>query len=179
MNKTEVLKIMSILRGAYPQFYRDVSREEAASTVGLWEDMFKNDDYQIVAAAVKALIESDEKGYPPHIGAVKAKIRLLTGKEEMSEAEAWGIVARALKNSLYGAKEEFEKFPPIIRRIVGSPNQLREWGMMDSETVHSVVASNFQRAYRTISKREQELSKISPDVRNIIGAMEERMEIGE
>ena len=121
------------------------------------------------AAAVKALIESDEKGFTPHIGAVKAKLRLITGSDDLTEAEAWGIVAKAIRNSAYGAREEFEKFSPIIKRIVGSPSQLREWGMMDSETVHSVVASNFQRSYKAIAQRERELAKLPPDVKAIIG----------
>lgn len=169
MNRSEVLKIMSVLRGAYPAFYRSIDRKEADATVGLWEDMFKHDEYPLVAAAVKALIETDSKGYPPHIGAVKEKLRLITGGDEMTEAEAWGIVAKALRNSTYGSREEFEKFPPVIKRIVGSPNQLREWGAMDSETVHSVVASNFQRSYKAIAQREREIAKLPPDVKAIVG----------
>lgn len=174
MNRAEVLKIMSVLRGAYPQFYRDISRQEAEDTVNLWEEMFSHDEYPFVAASVKAMIESDDKGYPPHIGAVKAKLRLITGGDEMTESEAWGIVAKALRNSTYGAKEEFENFPPIIKRIVGNPAQLREWGMMPSETVHSVVSSNFQRSYKAIAQREREIAKLSPDVK----ALAERLANG-
>ena len=91
----------------------------------------------------------------------------------MTEAEAWGMVAQALRNSIYGAREEFEKFPPIVKRIVGSPSQLREWGMMDSETVHSVVASNFQRSYKAIAQREKELAKLPPDVKALVGKLTE------
>lgn len=173
MDRAEVLKIMSVLRGAYPAFYRNIGRKEAEATVGLWCDTFSHDEYPLVAAAVKALIESDDKGHPPHIGAVKAKLRLIADGEELSEAEAWGIVAGALRNSIYGAREEFEKFPPVIKRIVGSPSQLREWGMMDSETVHSVVASNFQRSYKAIAQREKELAKLPPDVKALVGKLTE------
>ena len=169
MERFDVLKIMSVLRAAYPLFYRDIDRKEAEETVGLWEDMFKHDEYPLVAAAVKAIIGSDEKGYPPHIGAVKEKLRLIIGDGELTEAEAWGIVAKALRNSTYGSREEFEKFPPVIKRIVGNPAQLREWSMMDSETVHSVVASNFQRSYRTILQREREIAKLPPDVKALVG----------
>lgn len=174
MDRSEVLKIMSVLRGAYPAFYRNIDRKEAEATVGLWEDMFKHDEYALVAAAVKALIETDSKGYMPHIGAVKERLRLITGGDEMTEAEARGIVAKALRNSTYGSREEFEKFPPIIKRLVGSPAQLREWGMMDSETVHSVVASNFQRSYKAIAQREREIAKLPPDVK----ALAERLSDG-
>ncbi len=179
MDRAEVLKIMSVLRGAYPQFYRDISRKEADAIVGLWEDVFRDDEYRLVAAAVKALIESDEKGYPPHIGAVKAKLRLITGTGELTEAEAWNLVAKALRNSGYCAREEFDKLPPVIQRIVGSPSQLHEWSMMDSETVHSVVASNFQRAYRTAAKREQDLARLPSDVRELIGRASKKLALGD
>lgn len=177
MERSDVLEIMAVLRGAYPQFYRGISRKEAEDTVNLWLDMFQQDDANLVGAAVKSLIDTDEKGYPPHIGAVKAKIRLLTAREEMTEAEAWGIVSKAIRNGTYGAAEEFEKFPPILKRIVGSPNMLREWARMDSDTVHSVVASNFQRSYRAVSAREREIAKLPPDVQEIvrqIGAGQEK-----
>lgn len=171
MERSDVLKIMAVLRGAYPQFYRDISRTEAEDTVNLWADMFKADDPALVAAAVKSVIEGDEKGFPPTIGQVKAKLRLIAGNREMTEAEAWELVAKAVRNGLYGAAEEFEKFPPLVRRIVGSPNTLREWARMDTETVHSVVASNFQRSYRAVSAREREIGALPADVRALVAKL--------
>lgn len=171
MERSDVLKIMAVLRGAYPQFYRNIDRKEAEDTVNLWLDMFRQDDPQIVAAAVKSVIEGDEKGFPPTIGQVKAKMRLLTGSEEMTEAEAWELVARAIRNGLYGAQDEFDKFPPIIRRIVGSPNTLREWARMDTETVHSVVSSNFQRSFRAISAKEREYARLPAEVKELVQSL--------
>lgn len=168
MERSDVLKIMAVLRGAYPQFYRDISRQEAEDTVSLWLDMFRQDDPNLVGAAVKSIIEGDETSFPPTIGQVKAKMRLITGRGELTEAEAWNMVSAAIRNGLYGAAEEFEKFPPILKRIVGSPNMLREWARMDSDTVHSIVASNFQRSYRAVSAREREIAKLPPDVRELV-----------
>ena len=56
MIREEIIKLMSVLRGAYPQFYRDVSKTEALDTINLWADMFANDDAALVGAAVKSLI---------------------------------------------------------------------------------------------------------------------------
>lgn len=171
MSPSETGIIMDILTTAYPRFYTGPNAPNPKKTMSLWAEMFANDDVSLVAAAVKALIETDEKGFPPHIGAVKAKLRLLTAGDELSEAEAWNMVASAIRNGTYGAKAEFEKLPPIIRRIVGSPNTLREWGKMNSETVHSVIASNFQRSYRTISEREREFKKLPPDVKKLVRSL--------
>lgn len=168
MTRDDVIKIMSVLRGAYPHFYRDISKQEAYDTINLWTDMFSRDDASIVSAAVKSLIDGDDKGFPPTIGQVKAKMRLLAGSDELTEAEAWNLVSKAVKNGLYGAVEEFEKLPPAVKRIVGSPSQLRDWASMDSDTLHSVVASNFQRSYKVVATREKEIAALPDDVKKLI-----------
>ena len=168
MTRDDVIKIMSVLRGAYPHFYRDISKQEAYDTINLWTDMFSNDDASIVAATVKSLIDGDDKGFPPTIGQVKAKMRLLFGNDELTEAEAWNLVSKAVKNGLYGAVEEFEKLPPAVKRIVGSPSQLRDWASMDRDTLHSVVASNFQRSYKVVATREKEIAALPDDVKKLI-----------
>lgn len=168
MTRDDVIKIMSVLRGAYPHFYRDISKQEAYDTINLWTDMFSNDDASIVAAAVKSLIDGDDKGFPPTIGQVKEKMRLLVGSDELTEAEAWNLVSKAVKNGLYGAVEEFEKLPPAVKRIVGSPSQLRDWASMDSDTLQSVVASNFQRSYKVVATREKEIAALPEDVKKLI-----------
>jgi len=92
VTREETIGIMAILRGAYPNFYRDMSKQEALDVVDLWADMFRDDDANVVGAAVKSLIASDTKGYPPHIGAVKAQVQKQTVKERggrRGAGEAW------------------------------------------------------------------------------------------
>lgn len=174
MTREDVIKIMSVLRGAYPQFYRDISKQEALDTINLWAEMLRDDSPQMVAAAVKALIASDEKGFPPHIGAVKARLRQITEKPQMTAAEAWGLVLSAVKRSAYDSREEFEKLPAMLQRLVGSPSQLRDWAMMDAETVQSVVASNFQRSYQVRAKQEQEYQALPSKIKQMIGSIADR-----
>lgn len=175
MERNEVLQIMAVLRGAYPQFYRDLTRKEAEDTVNLWHAMFADDDAVLVGAAVKAIIVSDTREFPPNIGIVKEKMREMTQPKELTEAEAWALVSKAVRNSIWDSKEEFDKLPPDIQKLVGSPSQLREWAMMDSGALHSVVASNFQRSYKVIQKRNREEQKLPGDIRRMIGGMAERM----
>lgn len=173
MKPYEIGIIMDILEAAYPQFYKSQNDTDKKKAMALWAEMFRDDDVAIVAAAVKSLIETDEKGFPPHIGSVKAKIRLITGSDEMTELEAWNLVSKAIRNSGYEAKEEFDKLPANIRRLVGSPNQLREWAMMDADTVQSVIGSNFQRSYKVVAQREKEIAKLPTEVKNLIGNLAE------
>lgn len=165
MTREETLAIMAVLRGAYPMYYRDMKRSEAESVVALWTEMFKDDDAQVVALAVKAHIANDKKGFPPHIGAIKEAIVKITAPEEMTEAEAWSLVRNALRVHPWDAAAEFEKLPLVLQRLVGKPNQLREWAVIDTKTLESVVASNFQRSYRARAAHERELLSLPGDVR--------------
>lgn len=171
MTLQETGAIMDILETAYPRFYIGVTAEQSEKTVAFWCSMFQDEPVHIVAAAVKALIALDTKGFPPVIGQIKEKIRMLATPSEMTEGEAWCLVAGALRNGLYGSKEEFEKLPPDVQRIVGSPNQIREWAMMDVEAVQSVVASNFQRAYRKRIERKAEFEALPSDIKQIVGSL--------
>lgn len=168
MTREETLAIMSVLKAAYPTFYKDMNRKDADGVVGLWASMFSDEPAELVAAAVKAHIATDVKGFPPHIGAIKEAITKLRQPEEMTEFEAWALVEKACRNSQYGSDKEFYKLPEICQRLVGSPRQLREWGMMDAETVASVVASNFQRSYRARAKHEREQMALPSDVKALM-----------
>lgn len=168
MTVDETLKIMAVLKASYPNFYRDMKRRDAEGIVNLWTEMFSEDDYRLVSAAVKALIASDSKGFPPVIGQVKEKLRLLTDKKDMTEQEAWGLVAKAVRNGIWGSQEEFDKLPEDIRRIVGGPEQIRSWALMDSDSLHSVVASNFQRAYRVRTAQRKEYAALPADVKAVV-----------
>lgn len=175
MTREETLAIMSVLKAAYPQFYKDMKRSEAEAIVELWATMFADDPVAVVAAAVKAHIATDKKGYPPHIGAIKEAVVKVTQPEEMTEAEAWGLVNKALRNGYYRAQKEFDALPPVIQRIVGSPNQLKEWSLMDTSTVSSVVASNFQRSYRARATHEREMLALPSDVRQTMAQLGDGM----
>lgn len=165
MTREETIAIMGVLKAAYPSFYKDMTRNDAEGVVSLWATMFADDPMEVVAMAVKAHIANDKKGFPPHIGAIKEAIVKLKRPNEMTEQEAWHLVKQATRNSAYGSKEEFEKLPPLIQRLVGSANQLREWAMMDSDTVNSVIASNFQRSYKVRAASEREYLALPADVR--------------
>ena len=168
MTREETLMIMSVLKAAYPSFYKDMKRSEADGIVNLWASMFADEPADLVAVAVKAHIATDAKGFPPHIGAIKTAIVKLKQPEELTEFEAWALVEKAIRNGIYGAVEEFENLPEIVRRLVGSPNQLKEWAMMDAETVSSVIASNFQRSYKVRAKYERERLALPADVRQAV-----------
>ncbi len=179
MNRSETSAILTILKTAYPQFYRGIDVKEAERTVSLWHEMFKDDPVDVVAVAVKAMIASRTNTFPPNIGEIKEEIAKMRSPNEMTAIEAWGLVAAATRNSLYNAQAEFDRLPPTVQRLVGSPLQLREWATMDADTVSSVIASNFQRAYRVRSTSDREYMKLPADIKKVISGVADRLSLSD
>lgn len=83
MTRGETLKIMAVLKATYPNSYKDMTRRDAEGVVALWTDMFSEDSYNAVAAAVKAFIASDNKGFPPVVGQVKQRVTELASAKAL------------------------------------------------------------------------------------------------
>lgn len=186
MTRQETGIIMNILTTAYPRFYSGQDAPDPRKTMSLWAEMFRDDPVELVAAAVKALIATDEKGFPPHIGAVKASMRKLVQPDEMTEMEAWRIVRQAIRGASMSpssrritaaggvdnrssAQRHFEKLPPILQRVVGGPEQLAAWEQIADEQIDTVIQSNFMRSYRARAQQEREFQALPQDVRAMIG----------
>lgn len=179
MTKREIAEIITIMQTNYPDDFRNLSDVALNAKIKLWHTQFQDDSYQDVLTAVMAHIASDTNRFMPPVGVIKAMLVKIRQPEELTELEAWELVRRACSNSNYGAKEEFDKLPPVVRRLVGSPNQLREWAMMDSDTLNSVVASNFQRSYKARAASEREYLALPSDVRNAMEQLSGAMRMPE
>jgi hypothetical protein len=130
--------------------------------------MFDEEPYELVAAAVKAFISGDGKGFPPAIGQIKERIRQITEPEDMTEQEAWSYVTKALRNSTYGSEEEFAKLPPVIQAVVHDPGQLRQWARSPVDEVETVIASNFMRSFRAKQKATKEYIALPTSVKQLM-----------
>lgn len=179
MNLVETAKLMAVLETAYPMFYAKKTQQEREDAIRLWAEMFADEPGEVVAMAVKALIKSRVSTFPPGIGEITEKIQQITQPEQMTEMEAWGLVAKAVSNSAYNSGEEFRKLPPVVQRLVGSPSQLREWAVMDGETFNSVVASNFQRSYKVRAKNERDYLALPSSVKTFMASITAGMRMPE
>lgn len=177
MTRDEASEILAILKAAYPDSFKTLQMRDGLAMIGLWQNMFSNEDYGTVKAAVLALIATRKVGYSPTVGEVKEKIESLRKPNELTEQAAWALVSKACKNGLYGFQKEYDKLPPEVQRAIGSPEQLRAWAAMDTDTVESVVASNFMRSFRAQSAREKEAAMLPPEVRNLLGGVADSLKM--
>lgn len=150
MTTEETAKVMEYIKTCYPFAWKQV---DAKKTVAVWADQFSEEPRPLVMAAVKAYVATNASDYPPNIGQIKAMIHKLSAGDELTESDAWTHIRKAISNSGYYAAEEFEKLSEVEKRLVGSPKQLYDWAMMDVSTLDSVVASNVQRAFRSVTEK--------------------------
>ena len=126
----------------------------------VWYALLKDLPYELASMAVQKHMLTEK--FPPTIADLRAKASEVVERpaEEMSELEAWALVRKAIGNSNYHAEEEFARLPEVCRIAVGSPANLREWAMMDSDQVATVEQSHFIRNYRAAAKRMTEDRKL-------------------
>ena len=73
MTREDTIKVLAILKAAYPASYRNMTKDEANGTVNIWATQFANIPYEVVSIAVNKLISTNT--FPPSISEVKEKIR--------------------------------------------------------------------------------------------------------
>lgn len=174
MTREDMGKIMALLQATYPNYYRGLSDKDAKSVVNIWAEMFADDPEELVTAAVKRLILSDNKGFPPVIGQIKEQMYKITYPDEMNAQEAWGQVKKAVRRYCrYDRPEEnpYYGLPEEVRRAIGGPGQIRDWAMMEEEAFDTVEGSHFKKAYAAAMQRKRELEKLPGDIREMMGRL--------
>lgn len=164
MTRDETKRLIQVMCAAYPNYHP----ANLTDTVDVWHLMLAEHDYKGISLALKAFITTDTGGFAPSVGQVLECYHSLTAPEELNEMQAWALVAKAIRNGIYGAEEEFEKLPPAVQRAVGNPGNIREWATMDSKSVQSVVQSNVMRTYRSVVAKNNQMQRLPVDVKAMI-----------
>lgn len=164
MTRDETKRLIQVMCAAYPNY----KPANLTDTVDVWHLMLAEHDYRTMSLALKAFITTDTGGFAPSVGQVLECYHSLTAPEELNEMQAWALVAKAIRNGIYGAEEEFAKLPPAVQRAVGNPGNIREWATMDSKSVQSVVQSNVMRTYRSVVAKNNQMQRLPVDVKAMI-----------
>lgn len=73
MTREETIKVLAILKAAYPNSYKNMSKEEANATATVWAVQFADIPADLVMIAVNKIISISP--FPPAISEVKEKIK--------------------------------------------------------------------------------------------------------
>lgn len=164
MTREETVKIIRIMCDCYPNY----KPNNLSETVDVWQMMLDEYSYNQVSIALKAYVTSDTSGFAPSVGEIVAKIQTISQPQELDGMAAWGLVSKALRNGTYGAVEEFNKLPPLVRQAVGMPDNLKNWATSDYQTIETVIQSNFLRTYEVVVKRANEINRMPDNIKSLI-----------
>lgn len=164
MTRDETVTILGILKTSYPNFYKEMSKNEMYNVLDLWSEMFQDDDINLVKVAVKELIQTLK--FPPTIADIKQKMYELTNQETLP-TDLWASLKKAISNSAYHSEEEFEKLPEECKIFVRDPRQLKELSQNDAEINNTVVKGQFLKQIETIQKRIKEDKQMLPEAKKI------------
>lgn len=73
MTKQDTLRVMAVLRAAYPSYYTKMSREDLEAVVALWTEMLSDVSAESALIACKRIIGSRMDTYPPSIGEIRTE----------------------------------------------------------------------------------------------------------
>jgi hypothetical protein len=109
MNRTETIKLLAVINGAYPRF--EIKSESANLMIDLWQSTFKDIPADEMAQALKEMIK--ELKYPPTIADFWNKVgnhNLIGGKMELIDLwnEALESVGKA-KGYIESISEDYEE----------------------------------------------------------------------
>ena len=156
MTRDDTKKLLLAITTMYPNYKAD----NKALMVDLWSEMLREYDYNTIMQGLKAYITTDTSGFAPSIGKLIQMCNDLNKPRAVSDLEAWSLVYKAICNSNYNAIDEYNKLPPQVQTAVGDVGNLKQWAMLDTRSVKSVIQSQFLRSYRDVVQTEKEKMRL-------------------
>lgn len=164
MTREQVGKLLMTIQAYYPNY----NPPDKEITLNAWYIMLAEYPEELVLQALRACIATNTSGFAPDVGQIMSKIQTISQPQELDGMAAWGLVSKALRNGTYGAVEEFNKLPPLVRQAVGMPDNLKNWATSDYQTIETVIQSNFLRTYETVIKRANEINRMPDNIKSLI-----------
>ena len=164
MTEEQVGKLLMTIQAYYPNY----NPPDKEITLNAWYIMLAEYPEELVLQALRACIATNTSGFAPDVGQIMSKIQTISQPQELDGMAAWGLVSKALRNGTYGAVEEFNKLPPLVRQAVGMPDNLKNWATSDYQTIETVIQSNFLRTYETVVKRANEINRMPDNIKSLI-----------
>jgi hypothetical protein len=164
MTEEKVGELLMTIQAYYPNY----NPPDKKITLNAWYIMLAEYPEELVLQALRACIATNTSGFAPDVGQIISKIQTISQPQELDGMTAWGLVSKALRNGTYGAVEEFNKLPPLVRQAVGMPDNLKNWATADYQTIETVIQSNFLRTYETVVKRANEINRMPDSIKSLI-----------
>ena len=101
MTQEESIKLLALIKLAYPNSYKDIDRDTQIATVNMWQRAFADTPIGIVEMALDNFVKSSK--FPPTIADIIERLRMMNGEatvymlalNEGKEREAYKYIMNA------------------------------------------------------------------------------------
>lgn len=110
MTKEETIKLLALIKLAYPNSYKDIDRDTQVATVNLWYRAFADTPLSIVEMALDNFVKSSK--FPPTIADITERLRVINSEATLcvltldngKEREAYKYIVNATAH--YSGRDE-------------------------------------------------------------------------
>lgn len=164
MTKQDIVEMFALISVLFPN---DKAFGNASmQMVNAWYEMLSDLPKNEVSVALKRHTSVSE--FAPSISQIRKAVMDMTQTDGRTGIDEWNDVAKALRNSAYDSAEQFRKLSPIAQRLVGSPMQLKEWGLAEDAATISVAKAQFLKGYEVLKRRENETKQLPESIRYLL-----------
>ena len=164
MTQEGIHRFVNGLIKTYPNTYNAYGREDIAGLIATWAMALEDYDDDSVMKAFKGFLISDQKGFPPAVGQIVARIPNKGGiyDKALTPGEAWVMVLDAMKNVTYQPREAFDTLPEMIQTIIGGVEALRELGTTNDKG-REIEKQRFMKEYAAAVAEAKAAGQSLPD----------------
>ena len=94
MTREETIKLIGVIKMAYPNYDKFSDEKHIRSMVGVWADIFSGDDSSIVAMSLMQHINTSK--WPPSIAEIRDIMTQIQRPDIIPPDEAWAAVSKLL-----------------------------------------------------------------------------------
>lgn len=162
MTRDEVVKIIFAIKNTYPNWMPNATEKDLGEVANAWSFILEDYEAVDVLYALKGYATTTNSGFAPSVNQLIDCIHKPEEASYPTEVEAWGMVRKAINNGTYNSVKCWEALPEIVQKAV-TPDNIREWASTPIDSIETVIASNFQRSYRTVVARESYEARLPHD----------------
>lgn len=168
MNKTEMTKILAVLRTYFPN-----GVEASKTVVEAWHMIFEKVPYELMNNAVKEVV-SEWEGYTmPPPGVFMSKLRQTN---QASAVELWNEAHNLMRRGTILTQDEFEQASPEIVKYFGSVARIRQLATMPVEEVE-FEKQLFMKHVPSIQGQQIHKKQLADNTKALLEGLSERMKV--
>lgn len=176
MTREETKMIIKMLSSVYVNEFSKLTEDKVLQMIDVWTMLLEDEDANKIATVTKAYLKSNTNAFMPTPAMLINLAYELFTPQGMTEQQAWNTLYKAICNSGYNSQYEYDHLPNEIKPLC-TPSQLREWGMMNIETLNTVVASNFMRSFKVREKQRVDFAKLPNETKDLIASLGVNMKL--